>query len=323
MAIGTANIWTRAQGFGKVIYPFRIFSHLSGALLIMVHHYENQLTFSYVDYFVIFLLLVTPHYCFIQYVKSGNSMQVAVKQMIGEFLLLGLGLGSMNLSILPSFIFTLAMTLNFISVTGYRKLYAMLLIPIGFLVVFSLDGLQLHFGYGNLVMVLSLGYGTIHFLILAFVSFNYANRYNRGQKLLKVRNVEIERQKQEILLQAQKLSALNTSLKTLNDQLEEKVYQRTTELNDKNKKLTEYAFINAHKLRAPVATIMGLVQLFSYNEHTIEEERLIKKRLKETVRELEETISGIRIKLEEEGLTEPGIQDKSTLHLDRILNDNA
>lgn len=323
MAVGSVNILTRAKGFGKVIYPFRIFSHLSGAILIMAHHYENDLAYSYIDYLVIFLLIIIPHFFFVKYVRSGNSMEVAVKQMIGEFLLLGFGLGSMNLSILPSFIFTLAMTLNFISVTGYRKLYSMLLIPVGFMITFSLDGFQLHFGYGNLVTVLSLSYGTIHFLILAFVSFNYANSYNKGQKLLKVRNVDIERQKQEILLQSQKLLALNTSLKTLNDQLEDKVFQRTRELNEKNKKLTEYAFINAHKLRAPVATIMGLVQLFNYDEHTEEQEIQIKNGLKETVKELEKTIADIRIKLEEEGLAQPGIKDTSTLHLDRILNDNA
>jgi len=323
MVDGLANIWKNARGFGRIVYPFRVFSYLSGGVLIVAHHYENQLSLSNVDYFVILLSVIIPHYYFINYVRSGNSMQVSIRHMIVDFFLLGFALGALNLSILPSFIFTLAMMLNFVSVTGYRKLYSMLLVPIGFAIVFMLDGFHLHLGYGNLVTVLSLSYGTIHFLILAFVSFNYANRYNKGQKLLKARNEEVERQKQEILLQAQKLNTLNDSLKTLNDRLEEKVDQRTRELNEKNKKLTEYAFINGHKLRAPVASIMGLVELFTNYEHTELQEEQIKMRLKSTVRELEETIIEIRRKLEEEELTHPSIQDNSTLHLDRLVNNHA
>ncbi|MEL7005030.1 MAG: hypothetical protein AAFN93_20170 [Bacteroidota bacterium] len=323
MAVGLVHIWKQAKGFGLIVYPFRIFSYLSGGGLIIAHHYEAGLTLSPVDYFVLLLSVLIPHYYLIQYVRSGNNMSAAIKHMIIDFFLLGFALGSLNLSILPSFIFTLAMTLNFVSVTGYRKLYSMLLIPIGFAIVFMLDGFNLHLGYGNLVTVLSLSYGTVHFLILAFVSFNYANRYNRGQKLLKARNQEVEKQKEEILLQSQKLNALNNSLKTLNDQLEEKVNLRTKELKEKNKKLTEYAFINAHKLRAPVASIMGLVELFTNYKHTECQEQQIKVRLKDTVSELEETIVEIRRKLEEEDLTLPMIQDTSTLHLDQFVDDRA
>lgn len=322
MTLGLRNIWKQGRGFGKLIYPFRIFSHVSGIVLIWAHHYENQLAYSYVDYAVLGLLVLTPHVFYIRYVKSGNQMSTALEQMTLEFLFLGLGLGALNLSILPTFIFTLAITLNYISVTGYKKLYVMILVPIGFFIVSALDGFYINFGYGNLVMVLSLSYGTVHFLILAFVSFNYANKYNKGQKVLRQQNIEIEEQKQEILLQAQKLEALNKSLKVFNEKLEVKVGQRTLELHDKNKKLTQYAFINAHKLRAPVATIMGLVQFFDYEEHSRDQEKQIKQKLKVTVQELERTIVEIRKKLEEEGLAVPQIENTNVIQLDSAVGSN-
>ena len=50
-------------------------------------------------------------------------------------------------------------------------------------------------------------------------------------------------------------------IKDINENLEKIVKERTAELEDKNKALEEAAFINAHKLRAPVASILGLVGL--------------------------------------------------------------
>jgi signal transduction histidine kinase len=50
-------------------------------------------------------------------------------------------------------------------------------------------------------------------------------------------------------------------IKEINENLEQLVHERTIELENKNKALEEAAFINAHKLRAPVASILGLVTL--------------------------------------------------------------
>jgi len=54
---------------------------------------------------------------------------------------------------------------------------------------------------------------------------------------------------------------LNEEVMKANSQLDQKVAERTIELRRQNKKMLEYAFINSHKLRAPVATILGLMNL--------------------------------------------------------------
>lgn len=81
-------------------------------------------------------------------------------------------------------------------------------------------------------------------------------------------NEEIRSQQEEVMAQRDSLADKNTEIEKINQQmvlvnenLEHLVDQRTEVLKEQNKKLSEYAFINAHKLRAPLARIMGLVNL--------------------------------------------------------------
>lgn len=74
------------------------------------------------------------------------------------------------------------------------------------------------------------------------------------EKIIYERTMEIERSAEEIKAQAEEIQGINENLEAL-------VHARTAELEHKNKALEEYAFINAHKLRAPVASILGLINL--------------------------------------------------------------
>lgn len=319
MVFGLLNVWRKSKGFGKLAYPFRVFSNLFSAALVLVHHLENDLPISYFEYVSLAVILLFPHFFFLQYILGGQSQRIATRQLVFDFLPLGWFIGVINVSILPSFIFLLAIAVNYISVKGFKKLYRLLFIPLTLLLSLSFQGFEINLGYGSLAGIIALSYGTIHFLIVAFVSFNYANRYRQGQKALKNQKKEIEAQKEEIVLQSQKLKVLNQSLQALNNKLEHKVDERTGQLREKNKKLTEYAFINAHKLRAPVASIMGLVQFFEYDGHSSDQEDQIKDRLKESIEELEETIGGIRKKLEAEGLLAQEFNNSSTTQMKKSL----
>ncbi len=86
-----------------------------------------------------------------------------------------------------------------------------------------------------------------------FMTILIKTRYDLNVREIKARLALME-SKQEIQEQAEKI-------RMMNDNLEALVRQRTIELERKNKALEEYAFINAHKLRAPVASILGLVHL--------------------------------------------------------------
>lgn len=99
---------------------------------------------------------------------------------------------------------------------------------------------------------------------------------------LKALNEEIRAQQDKVILQRDVLANKNQSIESLNRQvteinqnLEKIVARRTASLQEQNKKLEEYAFINAHKLRSPVASIMGLVNLLQKGSTPSEEKMMI------------------------------------------------
>jgi signal transduction histidine kinase len=89
---------------------------------------------------------------------------------------------------------------------------------------------------------------------------------------LQEKNDEIGTQKLAIEMQATALIKLNEELQELNRNLEARIEHRTQQLTTQNQKLTEYTFMNAHKLRAPISSILGLINLIDQTnptEHTV------------------------------------------------------
>jgi tetratricopeptide (TPR) repeat protein len=97
--------------------------------------------------------------------------------------------------------------------------------------------------------------------ILAWMLFRQHRRILEVNRELKDKNEEIHLQKEAIESQAVALLKLNSELQELNKNLENRIHERTNQLMVQNQKLTEYTFVNAHKLRAPVASILGLLNL--------------------------------------------------------------
>lgn len=94
----------------------------------------------------------------------------------------------------------------------------------------------------------------------------------------------------------------NLEIQRVNAVLEQKVIDRTKQLKNQNEKLVEYAFFNAHKVRGPLARILGLVNImdieFKDDEKVIE----FSKMMSESANELNDVVSEINQILEEEGL---------------------
>ena len=151
--------------------------------------------------------------------------------------------------------------------------------------------------------------GFIIMIIIALLIYRNVKRKITANRKLRVLNQEINKQQDELKGQAEELNLLNSSLRELNDNLEEKIAERTNELEEKNTelankniKLADYAFINAHRLRAPVATIMGLIDLFNNENIDFAEKEEIVNKIKLSTTDLDEVVKQIRIILEEEGL---------------------
>jgi signal transduction histidine kinase len=77
-----------------------------------------------------------------------------------------------------------------------------------------------------------------------------------------VKNMQaIHEKNREIEFQNKELSTQKSILDEMNQNLERLVESRTTRIREQSSILYRYAFNNAHKVRGPVARILGLVQL--------------------------------------------------------------
>ncbi len=80
---------------------------------------------------------------------------------------------------------------------------------------------------------------------------------------------------------------------SINQNLEVRVKERTDELERQNTQLAEYAFINAHLLRAPLSRLLGLVNLTRYSEIATEERETIIRHIQGAGEELDDVVARI------------------------------
>jgi PAS domain S-box-containing protein len=85
---------------------------------------------------------------------------------------------------------------------------------------------------------------------------------------MKDKLMEIEKQNSLLVKQREEIATINDELKKsnkeisdINSNLEKHVHDRTHNLELQNKVLAEYAYINAHLLRGPLCSILGLVNI--------------------------------------------------------------
>lgn len=137
-------------------------------------------------------------------------------------------------------------------------------------------------------------------------------------------NEELRSSQEEVLAQRdalagkiEELDKKNDEIERINANLEEIVEQRTKVLEDQNKRISEYAFINAHNLRGPLASILGLINLIS-QETDYESRVALNKHLLKSAEALDEVVRSINRMLEKEFMdrtgTEKGSPGKNQTH---------
>jgi hypothetical protein len=89
-------------------------------------------------------------------------------------------------------------------------------------------------------------------------------------------------------------------LKLINENLNNLVEHRTQTLIKQNEKLIQHAFINAHKVRSPLARILGLVSLIKYEVRLDDKGKDLFERLEFSSNELDNVLKEVRVNLEED-----------------------
>ncbi len=121
---------------------------------------------------------------------------------------------------------------------------------------------------------------------------------------LQEKNEELTTSQEELRASQEELLASQEELTQINENLNNLVNERTLTIVDQNKKFVQHAFINAHKVRSPLARIQGLVNLLSYEgprltENGQEIQRLLKissGELDDILREVKANLDGAEYK---------------------------
>jgi two-component system, sensor histidine kinase LadS len=125
------------------------------------------------------------------------------------------------------------------------------------------------------------------------------------------KNNEIESQNEELKQQHEELSAThelvekqkrlveeqNKKIETVNQELEQKVQERTMQLEGtvkslirQNHDLEQFSYIVSHNMRAPVARIMGLLNLLEFDQNSEDERKVLMEHLKESAQNVDQII---------------------------------
>lgn len=135
------------------------------------------------------------------------------------------------------------------------------------------------------------------FVIAAYTTMKFRERQHLEDKLVlearvEERTREIQQKTEEIQAQNEEIMAQAEEIQGINENLEMLVKQRTAELEKKNHALEEYAFINAHKLRSPVASILGLLNLLSKADPK-DDTKVIRQHLQHSAEKLDAVVRSI------------------------------
>lgn len=102
-------------------------------------------------------------------------------------------------------------------------------------------------------------------LLISLLALFY-NRFSLAIKrkvIIDEANIKLIEKNHEIQFQADTINKINKEIRDINESLEANVNDRTKKIEIQNIRLRKYAFSNAHEVRAPVARLLGLIQLWN------------------------------------------------------------
>jgi len=139
-------------------------------------------------------------------------------------------------------------------------------------------------------------------LLIAVYFLLTVNKQRKSLKVaiaeLEIKSKLVESQKHKLEKQSKTTEVLNKELTLLNKNLDTRAQEIAREIEVKNKKMNKYAFMNAHKLRAPIASILGLINLFGKDISAGDEEIMIRM-LKESASKLDNVVHEIKDVIDE------------------------
>jgi signal transduction histidine kinase len=139
-------------------------------------------------------------------------------------------------------------------------------------------------------------------LVAGVWSINIRTRTIHDAQNLKVMTqlqTELQLKNEELITQEESLLAAGEELQKINKNLNLLVEERTKVIIDQNQKLVHYAFVSAHKVRSPLARILGLVNLIGHEIKLSDKGKELNHHLHSSANELDDILREARINLDE------------------------
>lgn len=140
-----------------------------------------------------------------------------------------------------------------------------------------------------------------------------------------IANVEEQIKKRTIALDLtiKELNTVNEELKLLNENLDDMIFKRTEELENRNKQLSDYAFVNSHLLRAPLARILGLsnIIMLEFANTTDADKAILMEKFVLACHELDKVVKLLSELISEESILERNQIDMIQERIKIISND--
>lgn len=133
-------------------------------------------------------------------------------------------------------------------------------------------------------------------LVITFFTIYLKDKYLFYRKQIAIRNDQLQRVALKLVNQNDELQKQREEIKAINENLEGMIVEHTKGIEIKNKELSEYAFINAHLVRAPLSRIMGLATLMesdpnTYSPQEIQRIKALANKMDSVVRKINEVLN--------------------------------
>jgi tetratricopeptide (TPR) repeat protein len=129
---------------------------------------------------------------------------------------------------------------------------------------------------------------TISIIVSALIGRLYIQK-KRSEKQLAILNKEIASQNEEITMQTENLIETNNKLTYINENLDLLVKQRTEIIESQKNQIAHYAFMNAHEIRGPLATLLGLINIIE-DENLLQQNKEIEQYLRKAAEKMDKVI---------------------------------
>jgi signal transduction histidine kinase len=123
------------------------------------------------------------------------------------------------------------------------------------------------------------------------------NQNRNLEQIIEQRTKEIIKANNDLQSLNEELTASNEGIKSLNENLEQLVKERTEKINVQLSQLRRYAYMNSHDLRAPLARMLGLLELMKDDPSQVNELQVF---LHESSKELDNIVREMNRLLQKE-----------------------